>query len=665
MEAFRSCDDVDALILPPVSGPQLKYNPAQLDQLIRRFLTVANRSGIEDIGPKIRRAFLDPPSAGIALRREIDVQLLRWVHTNPDGRHAAAIPAAKALHEYLFSQVHEAGSPVPISTPAPATVAVPRTTTPRSTPIPATRSLRLVASLAERMGPRLRPSERPRFILSGDSISLAEGVEVVRPGQVPIFRAFRDRLVVLDDDRSHPELVEKAAKDVYGDVHQNVPRIGSANSEDALTWSFLRGLAGRGPSDWATRMVRAGLDRAGNGTTVAPAGESTLALWQRHRPPASYATREGATEFDALVTLPHDLVSIEAKADSGFSTGTTFDRDRHQFLRNIDVGSHLAGRLGRTYWPVALLPEDRTVEIDFVRDLVRDPERLVRALPHRDPRELRDIASRISVATWEDLLDVAGSPSTAPNEERPLTALHRGARSPSGQGGLIDHLLTADLRALFEAERRAAPKRGDRGKSYLQDHDGIPSTGEATTRGEEHLAIALFNRYGTTSEGLVTGVAGRVRIADYQVPLKARQTDALGKVDLLGLDEEGRLCVIELKAAGSSEPPIRAVLEAFSYAAVLAANLDTLVSEFAARGMAALHLPPRVVVWAPEPYWHAHRHGVPQLAPLLDRISTTANVPVSLVSIGDVSVEHGLLGKRPRLVGTPSCRVVARSNANP
>jgi hypothetical protein len=638
----------------------LTYDPIRLDQLTRRFLAVANKSGIEELGPKIRRAFLEETTAHSALRREIEAQLLRWVNTNPTGRHSAAIPAATALHGYLFptnASVKRVPAPAPLRCPP----ASPSATAPPGRSLPVTRSLRLVAALAERMGSALRASERPRFNISGAVFDPAPGVEVICPGQVPIFREFRHRLVLLDEDRSHPALVEKAANDVYGDGHENLARIGSANSEDALTWSFLRALAARGPTDWATRMVQAGLARAGNAGTDAPQGEPALALWQRHKPPASYRAREGATEFDALLTLPHDLVSVEAKADSGFSTRTTYAADRHQLIRNIDVGSHVAAQVGRTYWPLALVPADRTEEIDFVRGLVRDPEALVRALPHRDPAEMRDIARRIGVATWEDLLEIAGSASPTATEHRPLTDLHRGARSPSTQVALVNELLTADIRGMFDAERRSAPRRGDRGKSYLQDHDGIPSTGAATNRGEEHLAIALFNRFGLHSEGLHVGGIGPMRVAEYQVPLKARQADSLGKVDLLGLDEQGHICIIELKAADSSEPPVRAVLEALSYTAILFANLDTLVREFADRRVVVRNAVPRVVVWAPERYWRAHAGAVPHLAPLLNHIKASTGVAISLQSIGDVSVEHGLNGTRPTLIGTPSGREVTRA----
>lgn len=629
-------------------------DPAELDHRIRAFLAVANRAGVEDLEGRIRRAFGTEAPPDIGLRPGIEAQLLRWVNTNPTGRHARAIPAATALYDCLFRASGVVGKTTPS---VPSTVRGTAASVDAS--YAATRSLRLVAALVDRMGPALQSSERPRFTLSASTFSPRQGVDVVCPGQVPIFVDYRDRLVVLDEHRNHPELIEKAAKDTYGERHGNLPRIGSVNSEDALTWSFLRTLAARGPSDWATMMLQAGLARAGNTATRAPEGHASLSLWQRHPPPPSYPGREGATEFDALLTLPQDLVSVEAKADSGFSTGTTYAADRHQFVRNIDVASHLAAQLGRTYWPLALVPADRTEEIDFVRGLVLDPDALVRALPHRLPAEMRDIARRIGVATWEDLLEIAGNGSAPVSDHRPLTELHRSARSPSTQFALVSELLTADVRGMFDAERRCAPRRADRGKSYLQDHDGIPSTGETTNRGEEHLAIALFNRFGLRSAGMAIGGTGRMTLAEYQVPLKARQSDALGKVDLLGFDEQGHICVIELKVAESSEPPVRAVLEALSYTAILAANLDTLVREFGDRGVVARNAVPRVVVWAPEGYWRAHAHGVPHLRPLLAHIMASTGVAISLHSIGDVSVQHGLNGSRPTLIGTPSCREIA------
>ena len=59
---------------------------------------------------------------------------------------------------------------------------------------------------------------------------------------------------------------------------------------------------------------------------------------------------------------------------------------------------------------------------------------------------------------------------------------------------------------------------------------------------------------------------GRFRLLDYQFPLKARQSDAgIGKVDLLGVTDRGRLTVIELKVKppgdnARGESPVAALL---------------------------------------------------------------------------------------------------------
>ena len=48
----------------------------------------------------------------------------------------------------------------------------------------------------------------------------------------------------------------------------------------------------------------------------------------------------------------------------------------------------------------------------------------------------------------------------------------------------------------------------------------------------------------------------------------------VGKVDLLGLLSTGECCVLELKAASGSDTPLKAMLEALGYAAIVEANLD-------------------------------------------------------------------------------------------
>ena len=72
---------------------------------------------------------------------------------------------------------------------------------------------------------------------------------------------------------------------------------------------------------------------------------------------------------------------------------------------------------------------------------------------------------------------------------------------------------------------------------------------------------------------LVGPGGGPFRVVAYQVPLKARRSDPVGKVDGVALLGDGRCCLVELKApSGRGDSPLRALLEVLSYAAVIDAN---------------------------------------------------------------------------------------------
>ena len=80
-----------------------------------------------------------------------------------------------------------------------------------------------------------------------------------------------------------------------------------------------------------------------------------------------------------------------------------------------------------------------------------------------------------------------------------------------------------------------------------------------TNRKEEILAKLLFYQH---------EVAGLGYIFDYQTPLKAKQNDSYGKIDLLGYNHADECySVIELKyrPSGSEETLLRCVLEAYTY----------------------------------------------------------------------------------------------------
>lgn len=155
----------------------------------------------------------------------------------------------------------------------------------------------------------------------------------------------------------------------------------------------------------------------------------------------------------------------------------------------------------------------------------------------------------------------------------------------------------------YENLRCSAPQRRSTGKEYLGQHDGRLSSSGGSNRFEEHLAIALWRMWrhpGTSS----------ARLLDYQVPLKARQSDkGIGKIDLLGVARRGRLKIIELKVKPAEETdrresPMVALMEGLRYAAVVDANREAIANE-------ARHLfdeeisegPPIVQILAPKAWW--------------------------------------------------------------
>ena len=165
----------------------------------------------------------------------------------------------------------------------------------------------------------------------------------------------------------------------------------------------------------------------------------------------------------------------------------------------------------------------------------------------------------------------------------------------------------AALRKEYKALRHCAPRREPRRNRYfVEGHDGRLSTSGGSNRFEEHLAIALWRKDGLWPRPS----AGGIRLLDYQVPLKARQTDeGVGKVDLLGVTDSGQLAVVELKVKPKEErdrgeSPAAALLQGLRYAAIVEANRTSIAKEaeeiFDTRLVEA---PPIVQILAPKSWW--------------------------------------------------------------
>jgi hypothetical protein len=391
---------------------------------MRAFLSAANRPGIEKIEEKIHDAFI----SGTGDPSEVQRQLRRWVETRPDGKYASAIPAARALYDFLF-----AGSRIPAAqAPQPSALR-------SGSAIEPTLSLTLVHRMATAPLLRLADSEKPKFRVHAGRVLLDPSVEIVQPGAIPVFVSYRDRMIVLEGDSLLATLERKADGDRFDVKYARASRMGSANSEDAVTWSVLRTMELRGPAGWFRQVLAKGLERAGNQGSVAalPARELHFDYWVKVAPPAGLATREGETEFDALIRLGSDtLVSVEAKVGSPFSPRTRYGESRNQFIRNVDVAAEHAARIGRVCWLTVLVSRHDEENIAFVRSYVDDPGRLATALPHRAAEEASALARRVAILAWEDILESAGAPAEAAEAVEVPHRMSPDCPSPdsSGQG---------------------------------------------------------------------------------------------------------------------------------------------------------------------------------------------------------------------------------------
>ncbi len=236
--------------------------------------------------------------------------------------------------------------------------------------------------------------------------------------------------------------------------------------------------------------------------------------------------------------------------------------------------------------------------------------------------------------------------------------------------GLADDISRIDRGALcneYEALRRCAPRRWSRRKGYfVEKHDGRLSTSGGSNRFEEHLAIALWRKgiFWPRPSG------GGFRLLDYQVPLQARRFDkGIGKIDLLGVTDRGRLTVIELKVKPKrgkerGESPVAAFMQALRYAAIVEANRARIAKEAEERfGSKIEEEPPIVQILAPKAWWlgwlqlagstrKAAGCWETKFAKLTSDMKENLGVVVECVALDDLKttdIDYGAHGNRPQV----------------
>ncbi len=162
--------------------------------------------------------------------------------------------------------------------------------------------------------------------------------------------------------------------------------------------------------------------------------------------------------------------------------------------------------------------------------------------------------------------------------------------------------------AIFEEYKllkNCAPRRRSE-KDYFVEHNGnLTRPQDKSHRFEERLAIAIWNKRIVWPRPK----GGGFSILDYQFPLKANQSDqGIGKIDLLGLTDRGRLMVIELKVkkdGSRGDSPLAAIIQGLRYAAIVEANQTDIAVEAKERFDAQImEKPPIIQVLAPKAWWN-------------------------------------------------------------
>ena len=133
----------------------------------------------------------------------------------------------------------------------------------------------------------------------------------------------------------------------------------------------------------------------------------------------------------------------------------------------------------------------------------------------------------------------------------------------------------------------------------------------------------------------------------------------MGKIDLFGLSEDEVPVVIELKVLGRNraDTPLRALLEALAYAAIVEGNASAISSEIEANtGRATTTRRPDLLIVAPTDYWEYwfdkddSDDWLANFGILADELARSLAVDIGALGIGSPELELGLEGARPRIV---------------
>jgi hypothetical protein len=219
--------------------------------------------------------------------------------------------------------------------------------------------------------------------------------------------------------------------------------------------------------------------------------------------------------------------------------------------------------------------------------------------------------------------------------------------------------------------RDNSPSRTSIGKNYFVDgHDGVTSANGSSNRREEHMAIALWD----LQQNWNNPFGGYFKFFDYQFPLKAQQTDTgVGKIDLVGISDEGQFIITELKVdtetGNPGDTPNSALLQGLRYAAIVEANLKAIADEAKKKfGAVVKRQMPIIQIVGTLKWWQQHSFDLNRsnkmqdhFSVIVDRVENKIGVSIQCLAFEYSSFEYGLDGKKPRIEPIPEFRAILLS----
>lgn len=235
---------------------------------------------------------------------------------------------------------------------------------------------------------------------------------VVSASRVRVWRRPEDHPLLKQTDTAHPAFRGKLAERFPPRIAEGLPKVLSENSEDARTWYYFSPLLSDEPQRTRvlTQLLRQSFFGALPPQVFKDIPTATLQFWPKLPPPPSRQKVEGESEPDLLIKLGQSaVIFVEAKCNSGVSEFTTFDRDRDQVIRLIDVGSWYAREQGFDCCCVLVLQYgDAQINAEkIVSRYAGQPEAIQKALPYRDDLaedDLEKLARALAFVRWPDPL---------------------------------------------------------------------------------------------------------------------------------------------------------------------------------------------------------------------------------------------------------------------